>query len=303
MSGFLALLASAVLYASFSIWVRLLGRELSPAEQIAFRNSIALALAVVAVQLSKQSFGSLRKANPWLIVGYTLAFPIAVVLFTYSVLQTKIMTTLFWLYLSSLVTSLVVGVGYFKEKMTGQKILSLGLVVVGLAVYNYPFSGQFLSVGAGLAVLSGVFDATANGFKKFFSGKVDRFVLVALQMVGGLVVAGILSLQQGFTFPSLSPTAWIVGVVFGFSLVLVSYLTLFGFSHFDLNLGTVVLASELFFASVLGWLIFQESVSLAEGIGGGLIFLATVVAQTTLFPLEKQWRQLTHLWRSRLASD
>lgn len=303
MPGFLALLASAVLYASFSIWVRLLGQELSPAQQIAFRNSIALVLAILAVWWSGQSFRSLRKAQPWLVVGYTLAFPIAVVLFTYSVLQTKIMTTLFWLYLSSLVTSLVVGVGYFKEKLTAQKILSLGLVVAGLAVYNYPFAGQFLSLGAGLAVLSGIFDATANGFKKFFSGKVDRFVLVALQMVGGLVVAGVLSLQQGFSLPSLSPMTWIVGLVFGCSLMLVSYLTLFGFSHFDLNLGTVVLASELFFASVLGWLIFQESVTLAEGIGGALIFFATIVAQTTALPLEKQWRQLIHLWRSRLASD
>ena len=303
MPGFLALLASALLYASFSVWVRLLSVDLSPAEQIGFRNSIALVLAIVAVGLSRQSFGSLRKAQPLLIVGYVLAFPIAVVLFTYAVLQTKIMTTLFWLYLSSLVTSLVIGVGYFKEKLTHQKIISLGLVAAGLVTYNFPFSGQFLTVGAGLAVLSGVFDATANGFKKFFSGKVDRFVLVALQMVGGLIVAGILSTQQTLTVPSLSPTTWVVGIVFGISLVLVSYLTLFGFSHFDLNLGTVVLASELFFASLLGWLVFQESVSLAEGIGGGLIFLATVVAQTTTVPLEKQWKRLAHLWRSRLASD
>lgn len=303
MPGFLALLASALLYASFSVWVRLLSIDLSPAEQIGFRNSIALVLAIVAVGLSRQSFGSLRKAQPLLILGYVLAFPIAVVLFTYAVLQTKIMTTLFWLYLSSLVTSLIIGVGYFKEKLTQQKIISLGLVVAGLATYNFPFSGQFLTIGAGLAVLSGVFDATANGFKKFFSGKVDRFVLVALQMVGGLVVAGILSTQQTLTVPSLSPTTWVVGIVFGISLVLVSYLTLFGFSHFDLNLGTVVLASELFFASLLGWLVFQESVSLAEGIGGGLIFLATVVAQTTTFPLAKQWKSLVHLWRSRLASD
>ncbi len=297
LQGFLALLASAVIYASFSIFVRLLGQDLSVAQQIGFRNSLALMISLVVVWWSKQSFQSLKQAKPLAISGYILAFPIAVVLYTFAVLEIKIMTTIFWLYLSSLVTSLIIGLGYFKEKWTLQKGLSLLLVAAGLVTYGYPFSQQFFSGGALLAILSGVFDAVANAFKKFFSGKVDRFVLVALQMVGGLIVAALLSLNQGFSLPHLSTQTWVVGGVFGVCLVLVSYLTLFGFSHFDLNLGTVVLASELFFATLFGWVIFRESASLTELIGGSLIFLATIIAQTTSFPLAHQWKRLTYLWR------
>jgi|GEM_PF-597387 len=281
--GFLALLGSAIIYASFSIFIRVLSQEMGAYQQIGFRNLVALIIGYAAVILSKQSFSTVKDVPKKFIFLYTLTFPIAVVLFTLSVLEVKIVTTIFGLYLGSLITSLVVGVFVFKEKITKVKLLSLALVLAGLITYAYPFQGNLLSMGFLLAVLSGFFDTSANSFRKFLAGKVDRFVLVVLQMIGGLVVAsGLMFIFNQTTIPTLSTTAWIAGIIFGLLLVAISYLTLVGFQNFDLNLGTVILSSELFFASVLALVFFGEVSSMAEIIGGGLVIAATIVANWTI---------------------
>lgn len=302
LKGFLALLACAVLFASFSIFVRILSNDLSAYQQIGFRNLIALVIGAFAVILSKQSFSSLADIPKKYTVLYTITFPIAVILYTLSVLEIKIVSTIFGLYLGALITSLFAGIIFFKEKITKMKLLSLILVSLGLIAYAYPFDGSLLSVGFLLAVLSGVFDATANSFRKYLAGKVDRFVLVVLQMIGGLTVAaGLMVFAGQFTMPNISPTSWLVGGIFGLSLVAISYLTLVGFQNFDLNLGTVILSSELFFASVFALLFFGEISSFTELMGGTLIILATVVANWTIqkesriFLLYQKARKVAHL--------
>lgn len=281
--GFFALLACAIIFASFGIYIRLLSEDFTAYQQIGFRNLIAFIIGTLAVVVSRQAFASIRKVNPLYTFLYTVTFPIAVILFTLSVLEIKIVTTIFGLYMGALVSSLVVGVAFFKEKITKMKLLSLSLVSLGLITYAYPFDGSLLTTGFALAVLSGAFDATANSFRKYLSGKIDRFVLVVLQMIGGLTVATGLMIAVGeITIPTISITSWIVGGVFGLSLVAISYLTLVGFQNFDLNLGTVILSSELFFASIFALLFFGEVSSFTEIIGGMLIILATVVANLTI---------------------
>lgn len=134
-------------------------------------------------------------------------------------------------------------------------------------------------------MLSGLFDTLANSFRKYLSGKVDRFVLVVLQMIGGLILAVALMLVFGQTsMPSLSSFAWLVGAIFGVCLVAISYLTLIGFQYFELNLGEVVLSSELFFATVLAFVFFGETATVTEIAGGLLILTATALAHWTPAP-------------------
>lgn len=287
--GFLSLLLCALIFASFSIWVRLLSVELLPYQQIGFRNALALIISIMVIVITRQSFRTIRAVSPWWLLAYTLTFPIAVVLYTLSVLQVPIMTTIFGLYLGSLITSLFVGVSIFKEAVTLPKMISLVLVLIGLITYMYPFQSEMLSVGLVLAIASGGFDALANSFRKFLAGKIDRFVLVSLQMIGGLCVALLLMfIFHQTALPTLSPIAWLIGLIFGLSLVAISYLTLVGFSNFDLNLGTIVLSTELFFAALLGYLIFKEAATLPQIVGGILLLLASGITNVS----EEQFRNL-----------
>lgn len=274
--GFFALLICAVAFGTFGIYIRLLSRDFSNYQQIAFRNIVGLIVASMIIILTKQSFSSIKNVSPRYIILYGLSFPIAVVFFTLSILQTKIITTIFALYIGSLLTSLVIGILAFKEKVTQTKILSLLLAFAGLMVYAYPFTNtQIFNMGFIFGLLSGVVDTTSNSFRKYLAGKVDRFVLVTLQMIGGGLIALLLMQQTGQLFVTyISATSWIVGLLFGLSLVGVSFLTLIGFQNFDLNLGTIILSSELFFATIFAFLFFHEKPTVTELIGGLLIILA-----------------------------
>lgn len=279
-SGFLALLLSAFIFASFGILVRLLGQQLLPFQQIGFRNLIALVIAIAVILKTRPSFQTITTVKPIWLGLYAVSFSLSVIFYTLAILQTKIVTTIFALYLGSLVMSLIFGVIFFKEKLSLIKIMSLILVMVGLIIYAAPNLSEFLAVGTGLAFLSGFFDAIANSMRKFLGPKLPKIVLVAIQMITGLIIAlGLMAWNAQLSLPMLSPQTLIVGTIFGLGLVSVSYLTLIGFTNFDLNLGTVVLASELFFASVFSFLIFHEVSSYYELIGGAIIILATFCAQ------------------------
>lgn len=283
LSGFLALLSCAVIFASFSIFVRLLGQDLQPFQQIGFRNIIGLILAMMIIFFTKQSFSSLGKVPSKYVFLYAGSFPFSVIFYTLAVLQIKIVTTIFGLYLGALITSLVIGVVIFKEKISRIKTASLILVSIGLLIYAYPFDRSFFSLGFFFAVLAGFFDASANSFRKYLAGKVDRFVLVFLQMIGGIAVAfPLMFFSHQLFLPHLSVQSWIVGIVFGCCLVAISYLTLVGFQNFDLNLGTVILSSEIFFGSMLAVIIFQESVLFKELVGGCFIISATALANISI---------------------
>jgi drug/metabolite transporter (DMT)-like permease len=123
LKGFFALLACAIIFASFSVFVRLLSVDFTPYQQIGFRNVIAFVVGLIAVMFSRQSFASLTKVPSKYILAYTLTFPVAVIFYTLSVLEIKIITTIFGLYLGALITSLVVGTLFFKEKITTLKLV------------------------------------------------------------------------------------------------------------------------------------------------------------------------------------
>lgn len=281
--GFLTLLLAALIFSSFSIFARWLSVDLLAYQQILFRNSFGLVIGIIILMLSRQSFRSIAGTNKRLLVLYTLTFPISVILFTVSVLQTKVVITLFGLYSGALLTSLLVGLILFKEKLTTTKIVCLALSVIGLLVFVYPFSAETLGSGFLIALLAGFFDASANSFRKFLSGKVDRNVLVCLQMIGGIIVAAALAIIfQQFAFPAtLQASTWFIGLVWGTCLVAISYLLLIGFQSFDLNLGTIILSSELLFGSIFAFIAFHEVAAVTEILGGLIILAAMALANTS----------------------
>src|SRR5207253_1524459 len=106
-----------------------------------------------------------------------------------------------------------------------------------------------------------------NVFRKHLSGKIDWTILVTIPMIGGIVLTMVLMLfahQSLFFFSNLSLQSWGIGVIFGISLILVTYFALIGFENFDLNIGTIVLSSELIAAPFFALLIFNEYPSMYE---------------------------------------
>lgn len=281
--GFLSLLASGIILGSFGVYIRLLDQNLGAYQQIAFRNAIAFLFVLGLIFILRRSF-ALKGTSKLHLFGYAVSFPISIVLFTVSILETKVITTIFGLYLGSLLTSLVLGMVIFKEKITPIKIVALGFVLVGLVFYVWPFSVSGLfSLGLLLGIGAGIAEAVANSFRKYLGGKVDRFVLVSFQALGALLISAVLIVfAKEFSMPSFSVQTWLVGLWFGLMLVSMYYLTLVGFANFDLNLGTIVLSTELLFGPIFAIIFFREFPSVYQAIGAGLIMLAIVILNVNL---------------------
>lgn len=220
---------------------------------------------------------------PSLSLFYSFSFPFSVLFFTIASIQTKIALAVFGLYIGSLLSSLIIGIIFFREKFTGEKLLSLSLTVLGLLFLTYPLSLTTVNMGILLGLLAGCFEGIANAFRKQIAGKKDRFVLAGYQSIGGIIVSGGLLLIAGqTTFPALSAATIIVTLLFGLILMSVMVLLLVGFKNFDLNLGTIVLSSELVFSLIFGILFFSEYPKTAEIIGGSCILAAISIPSLKL---------------------
>lgn len=280
--GFFSLLLAGFIFGTFGIWIRILNRELSPFQQILFRSFIGFCFASFFVFLLKQKW-RLNRVNKKILFFYAVGFPVAIICFVLSALNTKIAVTTFSFYASGIIGSFLIGVFSFKEKITRIKIVSFVLVIIGILFLSYPLSLYSLSFGLVIGLIGGFIDSVNNALRKFLSGKIDRFVLVAIQMLGGIIVASFLILinRQAIFIPI--PTVTITtGIVFGFLLMSVSFLTLVGFQKYDLNLGMIVLSSELVFAPIFAVVAFQEFPSIMEIIGGIFIAGAIVVSNLSL---------------------
>lgn len=276
--GFFSLLAAGFIFGTFGVWVRILNNELTDFQQILFRNIVGFLLATLVIYVFKRKvkFKNVSYLNLFL---FTISLPVTIILYTLAILKTKIIVAVASLYLGSIIFSLLLGIIFFKEKVTAVKIAAIILAVAGLFFFAWPLSLTTINIGLVFGVLSGFTDTASNSFKKHLSGKVDRFMLIAIQMFGGIVISlGLMVYTNTATFPQISFLTFAVGVVFGILLMLINYFLLVGFSNFDLNLGTIVLSSELVFASIIGFFAFKEVPSTNELIAVSLIAVSIILA-------------------------
>jgi len=259
-----------------------LSKDLTNFQQIALRNVIGLVLAILLIKITKTAI-SVKSVNKKHLIRFGIAFPIAVIFFTYSLVQTKIILGIFAFYVGSILTSLLIGIYVFKEELDANKIVSLVLALIGLILFVAPVGLNLISRGIIYGVIGGFFDAVANSYRKYLSGKLDRLLLTTIPLIGGLIIALILmSVSNQEILPLVSLNGWIVGMIFGSLLFLVNYLSFIGFSNFELNLGTLVVSSELFFAPLFALLVFGEKPLFNELMGGLMIIFSIITSNINL---------------------
>ncbi len=277
-SGLVSLLSAGFLFGTFGIWIRFLNSDMNSYQQVVFRNIIGVLVACLILYFRKIKIHFSGVSKKYLFL-FGLSFPIGAVLFTIALLKTSLMLGVFSFYLGEFVFSLLIGMLVFHEKLTTQKLASLLLALLGFWFFIQPNGIRQINIGMIFGIFGGLFDTIANGFRKHLAGKLDRVVLTLVPLLGGVIVASTLMIvfNGGLSIPTISVTNWVVGLLFGISLFLIQWLTFYGFQHFDLNLGTIAISSEMIFASLFGWMLFAETPRSYDLIGGGMIVLAIVV--------------------------
>lgn len=274
--GAVALLGASAIYGSFGLLIRVLSETFGNYSQVAARMGIAFILLFLFALFFKK-FQKLTEVQIFRSILLGLISTGIVVFFTISVTEIKIATSVFLLYVASLVSSLVLGTIFYKENVTAQKIAALVLAVAGL----WLFSGMLiaLTLGAVMALLSGLCEGLGNIVRKSLKG-VDKTNVLLFQFFSTTVFASVVmfALPAEPIIKDISFWPIVAVVVFGILQLALNNLLLYGFQHFDVNIGTVILTLELVFAALIGFFFFGETLSLTEILGGALIFVASITS-------------------------
>jgi drug/metabolite transporter (DMT)-like permease len=271
-----SLLLVGILFGLSGVMAKYLSSSLNPYQVVEYRFAIALlaALVLIVVLRKKIQFGNHDKKA---LVLFAVSFPISVILFTLAIFNTSVALAVFSFYIATLVSSFVLGRVFFGERIHVYKQVAFGLVLLALLVFTDPLDSSTLGIGFVFGLLSGVVQGVASSFQKKLSGATDKLSLLVLQTASGMVLAAIvlLAIQEPLV-ASLTGFEWLVAAVFGMSMLAISYLFLVGFKYTNLNTGSILVSSELFFGPLFAFLLLGEGLGIRTIIGGILIGVATI---------------------------
>jgi drug/metabolite transporter (DMT)-like permease len=269
-----ALFAAAFTYAFTGVLVR----EMEP--MWGDKAQVAIRWILVFLFLALYDFFKRIKATvPAGKLGYVLAlgivFPGTVMFFTFSIQKTTLANTLFTFYAMNMVASFLLGTFLLKEKVSRVKILAILFALAGLSLYADALAAG--SLGIIFAVIAGMIEGLANVIRKRLAG-VDRNAILRIQYgIGAIFTSLVTLISRDEIIRTVSLRVTILTVIFAVVLIAAGNLLLYGYQHFDVNIGTVITSTELVFGALLGWLLFQEIPAPHELLGGGLILAGSIV--------------------------
>jgi drug/metabolite transporter (DMT)-like permease len=272
--GAFALLGAAFLYASFGVLIREMSKAFGDSAQAAVRFALA-AVFLVAINVLMRKRLRVPRHHLFRIVAYSVSFTLTALLFTFAVTTTTLANSVFLLYAGSLCASFVLGTLFFKEHVTMSKVAALVVALLGLGMYSGPLTA--LSLGVLAALVSGLLDGITNGLRKSLQG-IDRNTVLMYQNACGALLALVVTLfvpEPAIRHLSVEPL--LATLLFAVLILFLGNLLLYGFQHFDVNVGAVILATELFFATIFGYVFFHEAPAPHEIAGGLLIFIASIM--------------------------
>ncbi len=265
-----SLFAAAIIQATYGPLTREMVIMFGTYAQIAFRLFMGF-FVITMFNLARRKFlrlpAAARRKTAWLGVVWFCN----VSLFTVSVTTTSIMTSVFVMYAASIVASLFFGIILQKERLQPMKLVAVAVALIGLVIYT---QGTAWHVGALAALGAGVLDGLANVIRKRLK-RLDGYTLLQYQSA----VCALVALPVAFLVPEVSVrhfSAWALaaGAVYGLLALARNQFLHFGIHHFDMHAGAIILASQLFFASLFGIFFYHEIPTLAQLWGSLIIFLA-----------------------------
>jgi drug/metabolite transporter (DMT)-like permease len=210
---------------------------------------------------------------------YAVSFPSCVVLFTLAIFHSSVALATAAAFGSALISSFIFSKIFLNEPIGILKGSAFLITVIALFIFTDPFNNFTLSIGLVFAILSGILQGGSNLVQKNLNKEgADKLSLLVLQSFVGVLIGLIVvisSSQDPFFIPGGSP---ILIFIYGASSVLTIYLFLVGFKYIDLNTGSILVSSQLFFGPALSFIFLEERIAPNVIIGGVLVLIAAVLA-------------------------
>lgn len=271
----MSLTAATFLYGFFGIILRYVGYSLP----LFYQNWTREVVAVLLLALTYRQWTHIhRKDWPW-IIARSLSGIAAFLLFFTAVNAMKISITYFIFYSGLIVGGFILGKLLFHEDVTRLRIASLLLAFLGLG-FVYGFSVDAPNPVMMLVAFSaGVFSTVWNILAKkihHYPGTQITFLDNAFTIPVYLSLSLLMREPQPITLISpVQGASLFIGVLF----VITGLLVVRGFKRLDAQLGSLIMLSEVVFATVYSFLFFHEAPSSTAGFGGLLIIFAMMLPE------------------------
>lgn len=276
LSGSQALFGAAILFAVTNVLIRGMSEMWGDQAQVASRFLLVWLILIVIARIKKDTAQKIPRSRLPTALAYSLIAATAILFFTLSVQNTIIANTLFSSNATELFVAFLLGTLFLSEKLTVRKLIAITLAVAGLLFY----SGSILegSVGILFGILGGASTAFCNLLAKKLKG-VDLGALMRMQFGVGAIFMSILTLLispndiiRTVTFEGVMST-----ILFAVILIIATRLVLYGFQNSDINIASVILSSQLAFGAFIGYLAYNETLSVNEIISGVFILSAAIM--------------------------
>jgi drug/metabolite transporter (DMT)-like permease len=274
-TGVEALIVAAFFYAGTNGLVRYMSPMWGDQAQVFARFAVAALVLFVINYFRKKKIGKALKGRIRLVIILSILQALAILFYTLAVQETTIANMLFVSYATVMITQFLLGTVVLKETVNRTKLWAMALSFIGLVLYTH----SFISGDSGIlfSILAGVTGSFVNLIYKKLA-HVDRGVVLQVQYgLGAIFLLGITFALGGDFVRTVSLMGILITIAFAITILIASYLLLYGYRHVDVNIGTVLSSTELVFGVALGLLLFSEVPTGWEISSGILITTAAII--------------------------
>lgn len=275
--GLISLIIASILFSTYGIFSRILEKQLTVFQQLSYRYFIGIIIiSVIILFITKEKINIKKFLNKQMIL-FMIIVPFSFYLFIKSFLVSDLSVSISGFYGGMIISTLFIGTILLKEKLTTISIIAIIITFIGFVFLNDLNFKEITQIGLFYGLISGVLYGL-NSYLKKVAGTFTKLEMLLAMSVSTVIVLQSLSFLSGEKLVvNLDPLIIIILFVFIIVALLAEYLTIVGFRNFDILIGSIVLALEIFFTVIVGYIFFKEIPSRFELIGIFLIFVSVVL--------------------------
>jgi drug/metabolite transporter (DMT)-like permease len=266
--------ASSLIYASYGVWIVLMGDGFGSFIQAVLRASLVVMLLLPIVMWRNELSKIFWRRDAWLITGLFVSSLLIAAPLYYAVLNAGVGLGLGIAYAGIVLGAFLFGWLFDNERYTKDKWVSTVLGLVGLGFVFTPNLEALGFLAMGAALLSGI----ASGLKMVVSKKLQysasqtalmTWIATALVNIPFVFIAG----EQ---MPAMSAN-WIYLVFFSIASLAASWTLIAGLKLIEAGKAGILGLCEIVFGIVYGLIFFHERPSALSLVGMAIIMAAAAI--------------------------
>lgn len=278
-AGFI--LTSALFYASYGVWSRLMASSFGEFSQ-AWTRGLVLLVGTVILNFIFKFFKPIQKKD-WVWFGVIALMGLNQAPYFYGFKYLNVGTATLLFYAALVIGGYVIGRLSFGEKITKVKWLSLILALVGMVVIYQLVLRPDQLLAVGLTILAGLMGAGGVCYTKKLSGNYPEIQIMMSYFISISVINFIISRIVGDPLPVLAfNTPWLAQFGYLTAFLLANLAVIQGYKYLEPSIGSLIGLVEIIFGVALGAILFGEVVGWGVVIGSILILIAAVLPNLKL---------------------